>query len=90
MPGDCLSGNIASDGPVAPVTAANTRKTDYASGCDSLYGVGYNRSGASAFDDDIRLEPDTRDTTGMVLSVLARQAGNDLLRVRPRTSVIWA
>jgi len=50
---DCLSGNIASDGPGSPVTAADARKTYNAPGRDLLNGVGDDRSGTCAFDDDI-------------------------------------
>jgi hypothetical protein len=61
-----LSGDIGCGGSSAAATGADARKADNASGRDFLYGVGYDRSGTRAFNDDIWLEPDAGDSAGMV------------------------
>jgi hypothetical protein len=63
---DRFCGNIASDVPDSPVTAADTRKANDPSVRYFSYGVGYDRSRAGAFNDDIWPESDVGDTTGMV------------------------
>ena len=63
---DHFGGDIACGGSGSPVTAADTRKTDDASSRDFLYGVGYDRSGTRAFNDDIWTESNAGDSTGVV------------------------
>ena len=50
----------------APVSATDAGKTNDASVRNSLYRVGYDRSGASAFDDNIWPESDAVYSAGMV------------------------
>src|ERR1700692_4711374 len=63
---DHFGGDIACGGCGSPVTAADTRKTDDASSRDFLYGVGYDRSGTRAFNDDIWTESNACNSTGVV------------------------
>jgi hypothetical protein len=61
---DHFGGDIACGGSCSPVTAPDTSKTDDASSRYFLGGVGYDRSGTRAFDDDIWPESDAGYATG--------------------------
>jgi hypothetical protein len=63
---DHFGGDIACGGSGSPVTAADTRKADDASSRDFPYGVGYDWSGARAFDDNVWPESDAGDSAGVV------------------------
>src|SRR5580658_1582456 len=63
---DRLCCHIASDGTGPPITASDTRKANDPARRYLLYGIGYDRSSAGAFDDDVRPESNTSDGTGVV------------------------